>query len=69
MAAPIDEINKRNSSPVHVFLASADINSNVHGPAHTVTTRNFTLNINRALKRKLQRCEQVNIDYEVKVGG
>ena len=52
-----------------MFSASAEINSNVHGPAHTVTTRNYTLNINRALKRKLQGCEQVNVDYEVKAGG
>ena len=68
MAAPIDESNKRNSSPVYVFSAGAEI-SNVHGPAHTATTRNYTLNINRALKRKLQGCEQVNVDYEVKAGG
>ena len=36
---------------------------------HTLTTRNYNLNINRALKRKLQGCEQVNVEYEVKGGG
>ena len=42
---------------------------NVIGPAHTVITRNYTMNINRALKQKFQGCEQVNVEYEVKVGG
>ena len=36
---------------------------------HTLTTRNYNLNINRALKHKLQGCEQVNVEYEVKGGG
>ena len=72
MAASINVNNGNLSSPGRLLSASIPSNespTNAIGPAHTVSTRNYTLNINRALKRKLEGCELVNVDYEVKVGG
>ena len=34
-----------------------------------VTTRKYSLNINKTLRKKLQGCEEVNVDYDVTDGG
>ena len=69
MAASINVNNGNLSSPGRLLSASNESPGNAIGPAHTVSTRNYTLDINRALKRKLQGCKLVNVDYEMKAGG
>ena len=36
---------------------------------HVTTVRNYNLNINRTLRRKLDACDSVQIDYNVTGGG
>ena len=57
MAASINVNNGNLSSPGRLLSASNESPGNAIDPAHTVSTRNYTLNINIALKRKLQGCK------------
>ena len=65
----VNNDNENSSSPVHPLTVNNETTANSFGRAHTVTTRNYTLNINRSLKRKIQGCEKVNVEYEIKEGG
>ena len=66
MAASIEQINNE--------LQQNSIDSPSHpasrpGPAIVITTRNYSLDINRTLKAKLNACESVSVNYEIKRGG
>ena len=47
---------------------------NVHKPqqmniTHVLSTRDYTLNVNRALRNKINACKEVKVEYELTGGG
>ena len=63
MAAPIDNSDNETKMPnLGIGLPQNNI-------ANVVTTRNYTLNLNKTLRKKINDCEKVSVDYEVTNGG
>ncbi|MEW8309202.1 MAG: hypothetical protein G8D88_18940, partial [gamma proteobacterium symbiont of Ctena orbiculata] len=65
-----------DSGELFVSNNSQNTNELIHGvgltqneAAHIISTRNYSLNIDRALRTKLEACDAVSVKYEVTGGG
>ena len=50
-------------------ISSNDSNSPQAYPAQVITKRNYKLNINKAIRNKIEKCENISAEYEVTSGG
>ena len=50
-------------------LAVIGITPSQNNTAHVISTRSYTLNVDKALKNKIQDCETVSVQYDVTDGG
>ena len=76
MAAPIDTTISDNevNNPVANTTSDSQQQPDSNLPlspstVHVTTVRNYNLNINRTLRRKLNACDAVQVDYNVTGGG
>ena len=76
MAAPIDttisdnEVNNSVANTTSDSQQQPDSNLPLSpSTVHVTTVRNYNSNINRTLRRKLNACDVVQVDYNVTGGG
>ena len=74
----IDHLNANNSSLVDgmniinspgTSSFSHNISIDRDNVEHIFSTRDFSLNIDRALKRKINACKEVRVEYDYTAGG
>ena len=63
MAAPMNDNNEDQQRLSEIQNASSP------SPTLVLTTKNYSLNIDKTLKAKLSACNLVSVSYEVKGGG
>ena len=70
MAKQVQASCKELSVPENLDLfAKSNEPSNNNDNAQVYSTRSYALNINRALRHKIDSCDKVNVEYEVTGGG